>query len=453
MSRLQRNKKHLDLLALANRSTTELLVLEGTIRSSKTVIAIQAFYFRVKYSSEKLHCIAAKDYDAIRDNILDCNGLGLLYLFPDVKLVRKKIGSYFLELKGADGKRKKILLCGYTNIQQWKKILGKTLGCILVDEVNIADEQFIDELFARQASVDFPFQIWTLNGDDPKHFIYQKYINKCKPLWTVPASILRDMEQVENLPGRYYTHWIMQDNPVMTPAKIERSKRLYPIGSYYYKIKILGERGIAEGLVYEIFASNMDKYILDVVPEIKSIVLGVDFGGNKSNHSFTATGFGPKMEYAVHLESKILKANGITADQLCTEFEKFVLIVQKKYGFFAMECYCDSAEQTLINTLKNRVLSHQLGIIIKNAHKKPINDRIQFQLQLLSLGKLFFMRWNDATIDAYRTAVYDSRQGHENERLDNGTTDIDTLDSNEYSLESNMRNMLIQIEMGLKLNV
>ncbi|MCM1556763.1 MAG: hypothetical protein NC087_04435 [Anaeroplasma bactoclasticum] len=450
MSKVCYNDKHMNLLALANRPSTELLVLEGTIRSSKTVIAIQSFYFRVKYSSEELHCIAAKDYDAIRDNILNCNGFGLLSLFPDVKLVREKIGSYFLTLKGADGKTKRILLAGYANIQQWKKILGKTIGCFLIDEVNIADKQFIDETFARQASADHPFQVWTLNGDDPKHFIYQDYINKCKPLWKIPASILRDMEQVENMPGRYYTHWVMEDNPVMTLEKIERSKRLYPIGSYYYKIKILGERGIAEGLVYEIFASNMERFLLDTIPKLSSIVLGVDFGGNKSKHAFTATGYGPNLEYVVHLETKTMVATNTTADQLCNEFEKFVYMVQKKYGFRAMECYCDSAEQTLINTIRNRVLSHQIGIIIKNAYKKPINDRIQFQLQLLSLGKLFFMRWNTESIDAYRTAVYDSRKGHENERLDNGTTDIDTLDSDEYTLEPNMKNMMIKIEMGLK---
>lgn len=450
MSRLQRNEKHLDLLALATRENVELLVLEGTIRSSKTVNVIQAFYLRVKFSKERLFCIAAKDYDAINDNILESDGFGLLNLFPDVKLVKKKIGSYFLTMRGADGKRKKILLAGYANINQWKKILGKTIEGFLIDEVNIADKQFIDETFARQASVDHPFQFWTLNGDDPKHFIYQDYINKCKPLWKVPASILRDMNQVGKVPGRYYTHWTFEDNPVMTPEKIERAKRLYPIGSYYYKIKILGERGIAEGLVYQIFASNMDKFIISKVPKLTSIVLGVDFGGNQSRHVFSATGFGPNLDYAVHLEAMRMDATGTTADQLCNEFEKFVYMVQKKYGFYAMECYCDSAEQTLINTIRNRVLSKQLGIIIKNAYKKPINDRIQFQLQLLSLGKLFFMSWNDAAIDAYRTAVYDSRPGHENERLDNGTTDIDTLDSNEYSFEPVMRNMMIRIEMGLK---
>lgn len=447
MSKLKFKSKHYDLLSIAIRDYIELLVLEGTIRSSKTVIGIQAFYMRVKYSKEYLHCICAKDYDAINDNILECNGLGLLHLFKDVKLVKGKIGSWFLTMKGADSKRKKILLVGYNNVNQWKKILGKTLGCILVDEVNIADKQFIDELFARQASVDSPFQIWTLNGDDPKHPIYQDYINTCKPIGKVPASIMRDMNQVENQPGRYYTHWTMEDNPVMTPEKIERAKRMYPVGSYYYKIKILGERGIAEGLVYLIFASNMKAFIIDKVPKLTSIIIGVDFGGNKSKHAFTATGVGPNLEYIVHLESETIEATGTTPDQMYDAFEKFCWKVQKKYGIYAIECFCDNEAQTLINGLKNRVKSKNLGIIIKNALKKPVKDRINFQLQLLSLGRLFFMSWNITAIDAYRTAVYDSRPGHESERLDNGTSDIDTLDSCEYSFETIMRNMMIRMEV------
>ncbi len=447
MSKVKLNEKHLDVLSLALRKNTELLVLEGTIRSSKTVIAIQAFYLAVKFSTEHLHCICAKDYDAIRDNILDCNNLGLLHLFNDVKLVKEKIGSYYLTLKGKDGKDKKILLAGYSNVNQWKKILGKTIGCFFIDEVNIADKQFIDETFSRQASVDGPLQIWTLNGDDPKHFIYQEYINRCKPLWKVPASILHDMTPIENNSGWYYTHWTMEDNPVMTPEKIERSKKIYPINSFYYKIKILGERGIAEGLVYEIFASNMQNFIIDEVPKLTTIILGVDFGGNKSKHAFAATGIGPNLDYVVHLETKTIEATGTTADQLCDEFEKYCWAIQRKYGFYTLECYCDNEAQTLINSLKNRVKSKNLGIIIKNASKRPIRDRIDFQLQMLSLRKLFFLRTNQTAMDAYRTAVYDSRPGHENERLDNGTSDIDTLDANEYTLEPIMRNMMLKMEV------
>ena len=166
--KLQLNEKHLDNMALAMRDETRLLVAEGTVRSSKTVTLINIFYNEVKASKERLHLLAAKDYDAIRDNLLECNGLGLLDLHKDVRLVKPKIGSYYLVLKGLDKKWKKVLLAGYSNKDQWKKILGKTLGVILVDEVNTANEQFIDETFARQVSAERPLTLFSLNGDNPK---------------------------------------------------------------------------------------------------------------------------------------------------------------------------------------------------------------------------------------------------------------------------------------------
>lgn len=447
MMQVQLNDKHLDFLSLATRPTTRLLVAEGTVRSSKTVAALQAFYLAVKFSKDRVHCISAKDYDSIKDNLLECNGLGLLELFPEIKMVRFKIGAHYLLMKGADGQSKIILLAGYDTKRQWKKILGKTIGCFLVDEVNIADKTFIEESFARQVSSDSPLTIWTLNGDNPQHYIYQEYINYCKIIGKAPKSIHDDMDVVENKKGYYYMHWTMADNPVMTPEKIDAAKSIYPIGSYYYTIKILGERGIAEGLIYTIFATNAEAYILHKVPKLQNIVVGVDFGGNGSAHTFVATGIGPQMQYAVHLESKRVNATGITPDQLADEFEKFVVMIQKKYGFMAFECYCDSAEQTLINGLKNRVLHKKLGVIVKNAHKKPINDRIEFQLMLLSTKRLFFMFTATTCIEAYRTAVYNSQKGHENERLDDGTTDIDTMDASEYTLEPYMRNMMIQLEV------
>lgn len=441
------NEKHLDVMALAMRPTTRLLVGEGTVRSSKTVTFVNIFYNEVKASKERLHLIAAKDYDAIRDNLLECNGLGLLDLHKDVKLVKPKIGSYYLVVKGLDKKWKKILLAGYSNKDQWKKILGKTLGVILVDEVNTANEQFIDETFSRQVSADNPLTLFTLNGDNPKHFIYQKYINHCKPLGAVPVSILADMNPIPNKNGYYYFHWTMKDNPVMTPEKIAAAMDIYEVGSYYYTIKILGERGIAEGIIYRKFVNNPKDYILTQVPPINTIVLGVDFGGNGSYHSFVATGIGPNFNYIVHLESERIEATGMDPNELTDAWEQFVLLVQNKYHVSTLTCYCDSAEQTLINGFKTRSAIKRLGVIVKNAIKSPINDRIYLQNQLLGLKKLFFMSWATSCIDAYRTAVYDSRPGHVNERLDNGTSDIDTMDASEYTIEPFGKQLIMKMEV------
>ena len=59
-----------------------LLTFEGTIRSSKTITAIEIFIQRVNDSKDINHLIACKDYDAINNNILESNRLGILYRYP-----------------------------------------------------------------------------------------------------------------------------------------------------------------------------------------------------------------------------------------------------------------------------------------------------------------------------------------------------------------------------------
>lgn len=443
-------EKMLDNMALAVKDNVMVLVAEGAIRSSKTVTMIQAFNTAVRTNPCNLHLIAAKDLDAVRDNILHSDGLGLMDQFPDVKIKKEEIGGYYLTIPGFDGEIKKVLLAGYSKIDQWKKILGKTLGVELIDEVNLATEQFLDEAYARQASADKPLTIYTLNGDDPKHYCYTKYINFCKPLGKVPSSILADMNKYQPKKGWYYMHWTMEDNPVMTPEKIERARQIYPIDSYYYKIKILGERGVAEGLIYTLFATNQVQYLIkqDELPLLGQINIGMDFGGNGSAHTFVATGVNRAMTDLYVLRSKRIEARDVTPDKLYDEFEKFFKEVQITFKTQAMNVYCDSAEQTLIAGLKNRVLSKGISAIIRNAMKKQIKDRIEFELLVLSLKKIHILNTGcDSFIEAFRTAVYDSKEGHTSERLDNGTTDIDTMDAFEYSIESNIRNIMINLEV------
>lgn len=442
--------KMLDNMALAIRENVSLLVAEGAIRSSKTVTMIQVFNTAVRTSPENLHFIAAKDLDAVRDNILHSDGLGLLDTFPDIQMQKEEIGGYFLTIPGFDGNIKKVLLVGYDKKDKWKKILGKTIGVELIDESNLASEQFLDEAFARQASADNPLTIYTLNGDDPKHYCYTKYINYCKPLGIVPSSILNDMNKYPNKKGWYYMHWTMNDNPAMTPEKIERAKQIYPRDSYYYTIKILGERGIAEGLIYKLYATNQTRYLItkDKLPPLSHVNIGMDFGGNGSAHTFVATGFNMQMTDLYVLRSQRILAKDVTPDKLYDEFEIFFKTVQKGFGIRAMNVYCDSAEQTLISGLKNRVLSKGIAAVIRNALKKQIKDRIEFEQLALSLVRIHIL--DDGTEsfqDAFRTAVYDSRDGHTSERLDNGTTDIDTMDAFEYSIEADMKSIMINMEV------
>ena len=99
------------------------------------------------------------------------------------------------------------------------------------------------------------------------------------------------------------------------------------------------------------------------------------------------------------------------------------------------DCWCDSAEQTLINGLRSAAASAGLGLNIGNSLKRPINDRIRATCILMGAGRFFVARNCVETIDALKSALWDAEELTEDVRLDDGTTNIDSLDAMEYSFE------------------
>jgi hypothetical protein len=74
--------------------------------------------------------------------------------------------------------------------------------------------------------------------------------------------------------------------------------------------------------------------------------------------------------------------------------------------------------------------------------KKPINDRIRATCILMGAGRFFVARQCVETIDALKSALWDSKHVTEDVRLDDGTTNIDSLDSLEYAFEREIPNLI-----------
>ena len=54
---------------------------------------------------------------------------------------------------------------------------------------------------------------------------------------------------------------------------------------------------------------------------------------------------------------------------------------------------------------------------------------------LMGAGRFFVMNTCTNTIDALKSAIWDAKKITEDVRLDNGTTNIDSLDALEYAFE------------------
>lgn len=167
-------------------------------------------------------------------------------------------------------------------------------------------------------------------------------------------------------------------------------------------------------------------------------VIGMDFGGNGSANAINLTGISRDMRRVYTLDEWWYKGE-ITPTQLEEAFVAFVRRAREKYR--VLEAYMDSAEQTLINGMRSAVRRAGLPIDIKNAQKRPINDRIRFYNRLHGAGQYGVMRHCRRTIDAFCTAIYDPKKLRD-ERLDNGTINIDSLDAQEYSTEAVMDDII-----------
>ena len=169
------------------------------------------------------------------------------------------------------------------------------------------------------------------------------------------------------------------------------------------------------------------------------IHIGVDFGGNKSANTFVAVGFTPMLKEVIVLEAE--RHEGKTnPTELENKFVDFLEKVQRTYGKGG-NVFCDSAEQTLIGGFRKAIVTHGLRFNVEDATKNPINDRIRMILKLMSSGRFKVGEWCETVIKALSEAVYSSKEGHEDERLDNGQSDIDSIDALEYGIEPHLKEL------------
>lgn len=415
---------------LCKVASSWLNVAEGGYRGGKNVMNTLAFCSALEIHPDRLHLIAGVSIATAKLNIVDCDGFGILNYFDgrcregkfknrDCLYVNTKIGEKIVLISGG-GKR-----------GDEKQIQGNTYGMVYITETNQCTPEFINMAISRTLTSSDRKIFMDLNPKNPKHWFYTDIL----------AFHAKEQEKNKNY-GYNYGHFTIVDNYSLTDEQIKNIIKTYDHNSVLYKRDIKGLRMAAEGLINQELADHMDDYIIKKQPNnIMRIVVGVDFGGNKSQHAFVATGFTYGMRKVVPLASKIVVAKDVNPKILADEFCQFIKNLYATYQI-AMQVRCDSAEQTLINGLKYEAAKQQLPVEIRNAIKSPIIDRIRLVSSLISRKKIEFYKTQTRTLqDALATEMWDSDE-LEDVRLDDGSTDIDTVDAFEYTIEPDMKTLI-----------
>lgn len=218
--------------------------MEGTPRSGKTTAAIARFADHLIQSRDTNHLVTAYSAEQAYRLVIDGDGFGLLHTFAGyVKPSHDDEGAHLLiTLPG--GQVRKVYWKGGGKADSHKSITGMSLGSVYFCEINLLHLDMIQECLRR-----------TYAAKDRWH------IADCNP----PAPQDPVIKNVLEIQDCRWVHWTCEDNPVLTPKRLEEIKTACEKSPFLWKRDWLGERCIPQGVIYWMF--DPVRMILNKIPD------------------------------------------------------------------------------------------------------------------------------------------------------------------------------------------
>ena len=305
---------------------------------------------------------------------------------------------------------------GAEKINQVAKIQGASIKYLYGDEVVKWNKEVFDMIKSR---LDQSYSCADLTGNPEQKTHWFK-------------------EFIESDADIYLQHYTIDDNDFLSIDFKENLKKEYE-GTVLYNRYILGQWCNAEGLIYKRFADNPQKYKWTKKKENGEYdlpqgytIIGIDYGGNKSGQAFVCTRISYDFKYVIALgsEKHMGDIDPDKLEQLQIEFAKKMMY---KYNCDIDYMLPDNEEVVLIRGLRRAVETNNLNTLVRGCVKEPINDRIDCGRTMIAYDIFYYIEEEcDTLVEAISSALWDSEK-NEDTRLDDFTTDIDTIDAWEYS--------------------
>lgn len=386
-------------------------VAEGAVRSGKTIDHCIIASMILENCPDKIHLASGSTLPNAKLNIGDCNGYGLEHLFRG----RCRWGEYkgndalFIATKTGE---KIVIFAGGGKADSYKKILGNSYGLWIATEINEhydcddSRTSFIKVATDRQLAAKKRTTLWDLNPSNPDHRIYKDYIDK----------------YIINKKPRYnYQHFTINDNATISEERKAEIKADYTEGTVWYNRNILGQRCVAEGIIFRYFTDNQEPFMLDdkdlfddngkLKINLSKVTIGVDFGGTGSKTTMFATGFVGGYQALIGLdEDELPVTEEIDSDQICNKVLEFHNRVMETFG----RCdyiFCDSASPTMINSIRSRF--RQVGLRnnhITGCRKNEVSERPKLIDLLFNTGRLTIRRKCVNTRNAIASLRWDDKK-------------------------------------------
>lgn len=394
------SEKQLEYIRSANRRWN---IKCGAVRSGKTYADYFMIPIRLKKAVDGAIVLIGMTRGTLERNILDP-----MRQIWGSELVGFINGDGMVQLFGKD-----CYTIGAASADAASKLQGSSIGYCYGDEITTWNEKVFRML---QSRLDKPSSVFdgSCNPAHPSHW-FKKFLDS-------DADIYRQ-------------DYLIDDNPFLPADFVTALKREYE-GTVFYDRYILGKWTAAEGIIYRLYANCPERYRAskDDLSGFDRVICGLDFGGNKSKSALVCIGVKNTSDGTM-VTTLMSRLESVCHPAALTDWVAgFLYELRQKYGILPDSIFCDNAEPVLL-----RGLIHDIGRIeelssvsIRGAKKSAVSSRIAMTSALLSRDMLKISDDSKTLSEALSSAMWDS-DGER--RLDDFSTDIDTLDAFEYALE------------------
>lgn len=326
------------------------ILCDGAIRAGKTYAMCCGFFlWSMARFQNQVFALCGKTVGSLRRNVV----YNLhKWLGRDFRITEHRAEN---KLTVQLGHRENVYyLFGGQDESSYMLIQGITLAGVLLDEVTLMPQSFVEQACAR-CSVEGSKLWFNCNPGSPEHWFYKQWV-----LQSQQKNIL-------------HLHFTMEDNPGLSDKVRQRYEKLYT--GVFYKRYILGLWCQAEGLVYD-FDEN--RQISTALPQSGRYYISVDYG---TQNPFSAGLWCVSGDVAYRLRE--FYHNG--REKGCLTDEEYYEALEKLAGEKTVEAVViDPSAASLITLIRRK------GRFRVKKAKNKVLPGIRLVSSLLQQGKLLF---------------------------------------------------------------
>lgn len=238
----------------STRDVYDAIICDGAVRSGKTICMIASFiHWAMRFFDGAVFGICGKTVQSAERNILmPLQELADVTAYYQLSYTRS---TKLLSIRSGE-RTNSFYIFGGRDESSYMLIQGITLSGVLFDEVALMPRSFVEQAMARTLSVPTAKLWFNCNPESPNHWFYGEWI------------------QGADAHKALHLHFLMTDNPILTPEAIQKAESRF--SGVFYDRYILGLWTMAEGRIYDFF--RRETYVHPVPESCDAYYISMDYG-------------------------------------------------------------------------------------------------------------------------------------------------------------------------------